>query len=75
MPSTLSGDDLAKLQDFEIVVEGHAIQASGFTDANVAWAAFEGQMGTSTTSVNQTVDNGGAGIQSVNLDDQNNLYY
>ena len=75
VPSTLSGDDLAKLQDFKIVVEGHAIQASGFTDANVAWAAFEGQMGTSTTSVNQTVDNGGAGIQSVNLDDQNNLYY
>lgn len=46
IPSYLTGDDLQKLQEdgeFKITVEGHAIQAKGFTDDNEAWDAFDAQ--------------------------------
>lgn len=46
IPETVTGDELAALTDggFKMVVEGHAIQASGFDNAEDAWAAFDAQM-------------------------------
>lgn len=32
------------LNDFNITVVGHAIQAAGFMDADTAWEAFEEQV-------------------------------
>lgn len=45
VPGELTGEDLAAISDLEITVTGHAIQAAGFEDAQMAWAAFEEQMG------------------------------
>ena len=55
-PGFLTGEDLKQLDDFEITVVGHAIQATGFeadtaagTDAqDAAWAAFDAQVETTT---------------------------
>ncbi len=49
LPGTMDGDDLATLYTNEndrlrITVMGHAIQASGFADAESAWAAFTQQV-------------------------------
>ena len=44
IPNTLDGDDLKKIENLTITVEGHAIQAAGFADADAAWAAFEQQV-------------------------------
>lgn len=44
VPSFLDSADVEKLNDFEIKVIGHAIQADGFDDADAAWAAFDQQM-------------------------------
>jgi len=53
VPTSLDGEDLAKLQDnpettevepsFTITVVAHAIQAEGFADADAAWTAFDAQ--------------------------------
>lgn len=44
VPDHLTGAQLATIQDFQITVQGHAIQKSGFDDAADAWAAFDAQM-------------------------------
>ncbi len=41
VPGNLTKEQLATIENFEIVVEGHAIQAAGFADANAAWNAFK----------------------------------
>lgn len=40
VPEWVTGDQLAKLKDFQINVVAEAIQADGFTDAADAWAHF-----------------------------------
>lgn len=40
IPGEVTGDELATIADLEISVEGHAIQAIGFADADAAWAVF-----------------------------------
>ncbi len=40
VPSSLNGDQLATIAKLSITVEAHAIQASGFADADEAWGAF-----------------------------------
>jgi predicted ribosomally synthesized peptide with SipW-like signal peptide len=40
IPGTVTGEQLEKIADLEISVEGHAIQALGFADEAAAWAAF-----------------------------------
>lgn len=40
VPSSLNGDQLASIANLKITVEAHAIQASGFADADEAWGAF-----------------------------------
>ena len=44
IPATMTGEDLAKINDLKITVIGHAIQATGFDDVDKAWEAFEVQM-------------------------------
>lgn len=50
VPTWVTGDQLAKLKDFQINVVAEAIQADGFVDANgdpsadAAWTAFAAQM-------------------------------
>ncbi len=46
VPATLDSEELAKFENAEIKVIAHAIQASGFADANEAWQAFSDQNGT-----------------------------
>ena len=46
VPGVLTGEDLAAIKDLNITVEGHAIQATGFDNADAAWAAFAVQYGT-----------------------------
>lgn len=41
MPSDIDADDLASLEDLEINVIAHAIQADGFDTAEEAWAAWD----------------------------------
>ena len=41
VPQWVTGDQLAKLTDFEITAVAEAIQADGFADADAAWAKFE----------------------------------
>ena len=51
-PGELTNAHLSTLTDFEVRVDGHAIQTTGFTTADEAWAAFDAQMTvTSTTPV------------------------
>lgn len=40
VPNTMTGEQLATIADLEITVEAHAIQATGFDNADEAWAAF-----------------------------------
>lgn len=40
VPQEINGEELATLKDVRIVVQGHAIQAQPFADADAAWAAF-----------------------------------
>ena len=45
LPGTVTGEALANLANgFAIDVEGHAIQAATFADADAAWAAFDAQV-------------------------------
>lgn len=43
MPDALTNEEIATLENMEIKVVAHAIQSSGFTDADAAWAAFNAQ--------------------------------
>lgn len=43
VPEWATGDQLAKLKDFQINVVAEAIQADGFKNADAAWAAFAAQ--------------------------------
>lgn len=43
VPTWVTGDQLAKLNDFQINVVAEAIQADGFESADAAWAAFAAQ--------------------------------
>jgi len=43
IPEDLTYDQLNRLTEFSIDIDGHAIQAVGFTDAAEAWAAFDAQ--------------------------------
>lgn len=43
VPEWVTGNQLAKLKDFQITVVAEAIQADGFDDADAAWAAFDAQ--------------------------------
>lgn len=40
VPAQLTGAQLETIADLEITIEAHAIQATGFDDANEAWTAF-----------------------------------
>lgn len=40
VPNTMTGEQLATIADLEISVEAHAIQVTGFANADEAWAAF-----------------------------------
>ena len=40
VPTTMTGAQLETIADLEISVEAHAIQATGFANADEAWAAF-----------------------------------
>lgn len=41
IPDDMTGAELATIANLEIIVEGHAIQAAGFANADEAWAAFK----------------------------------
>lgn len=43
VPQWVTGDQLAKLDGFQITAVAEAIQADGFKDADAAWAAFAAQ--------------------------------
>lgn len=43
IPGTLTNEQLAKLDDMDITVVAHAIQADGFDSAKEAWTAFDGE--------------------------------
>lgn len=45
VPGTLNNKELAVFQDMKVSVEAQAIQAAGFEDVKLAWAAFEAQNG------------------------------
>ena len=55
IPAALNSDEINALYNgepkFQIVVEGHAIQAMGFEDADKAWAAFDKQHAAENTTV------------------------
>ena len=40
VPNTMTGEQLAAIADLKITVEAHAIQATGFANADDAWTAF-----------------------------------
>ena len=42
VPEWVTGEQLAKLNNFQIVAVAEAIQADGFANADAAWEAFEG---------------------------------
>ena len=44
IPGSFDSDDMASIEDLEIKVFGHAIQATGFADADAAWDAFNAQV-------------------------------
>ena len=43
VPDSVKNGDLAKLEELEINIVAHAIQADGFKDADDAWEAFDKQ--------------------------------
>lgn len=44
VPSTFDSNDMESIADLKITVVGHAIQATGFADADAAWTAFDAQI-------------------------------
>ena len=51
LPGSVNGQQLQELTGFEIKVQGHAIQAAGFADADAAWAAFNQQFASEQAAV------------------------
>lgn len=49
-PGELTNAHLSTLTDFEVRVDGHAIQTTGFADADAAWSAFDAQMSVTSTT-------------------------
>lgn len=49
IPGELTNAHLSKLTDFEVQVDGHAIQTTGFADADAAWNAFDAQVSATAT--------------------------
>ncbi len=49
VPGYITNANLAELQGITITVEGHAIQADGFTTAALAWTAFDSQADKAST--------------------------
>lgn len=43
-PGEMTNAHLTTLENFEVRVDGHAIQTTGFANADEAWAAFDAQM-------------------------------
>lgn len=43
VPAFLAGEELATIQGLEMVIEAHAIQATGFKTVADAWVAFDAQ--------------------------------
>ena len=56
IPAELTNAHLSKLTDFEVRVDGHAIQTTGFETADEAWVAFDAQNSVAVTTVNTTDD-------------------
>lgn len=46
VPTELTGDEIAALAGLEIKIVAHAMQADGFTTADLAWAAFDSSTAT-----------------------------
>lgn len=46
IPAEVTNDELQSIDNMKITVCGHAIQATGFTDADAAWNAFDQQIDT-----------------------------
>ena len=44
VPSAFDSKDMKSIADLKITVVGHAIQATGFADADAAWSAFNEQI-------------------------------
>ena len=44
LPGAITGEQLASISDLTITVNGHAVQAATFADADEAWAAFDQQV-------------------------------
>lgn len=44
VPGTFDSDDMASIANLKITVIGHAIQATGFANEDVAWTAFDEQI-------------------------------
>ncbi len=44
VPDVFNGTDMESIADLKITVVGHAIQATGFADADAAWTAFNEQI-------------------------------
>ena len=44
VPGELDNEDVKGINDMKIIVNAHAIQAAGFSDADAAWAAFDQQV-------------------------------
>lgn len=44
IPGSYTGADMASIANLKITVVGHAIQATGFADADTAWVAFDEQI-------------------------------
>ena len=53
-PGELTNAHLSTLENFEVRVDGHAIQTTGFADADEAWTAFDAQM--SVTAIPGTTE-------------------
>lgn len=44
VPGTFDSEDMKSIKDLKITVVGHAIQATGFTNEDAAWIAFNEQI-------------------------------
>lgn len=55
VPGELTGDQLDRIKEMQIIVEGHAIQTATFETEDDAWAAFDDQE-TATTLVDPPVE-------------------
>lgn len=48
VPGEMDNAAIGKLAEMQIIVEGHAVQAAGFTAEDMAWLAFDKQVKTNT---------------------------